>query len=139
MVTELQGCERGMKWANLEKRSTTTNKTDLPFTLGKPSTKSIDISTQCDCGTGNGAYKLCGCTLDLACKHVIQLAQYLDTLDFILGQKKCSCKTSNVLAMLKYPIKPPSCASLNNNKRKNIQAYKVALNEINTHYIYKIC
>jgi hypothetical protein len=56
-----------MKCAILENLSTTTKIESLPFfDLGKPKTKSIEISTQRSIGTGNGVYSPCGCTLDFA-------------------------------------------------------------------------
>jgi hypothetical protein len=47
-----------MKWAILENRSTTTKMLSLPFlALGNPKTKSIEISSQGEVGTGKGIYK----------------------------------------------------------------------------------
>ena len=57
-----------MKCAILENLSTTAKIESLPFLdLGKPKTKSIEISTQGALGTGRGVYNPCGNTLDLAC------------------------------------------------------------------------
>ena len=51
----------GIKYAILENLSTTTYMLLLPhIVLGSQSTKSIDMSIQGDCGTGNGVYNLCG-------------------------------------------------------------------------------
>ena len=47
----------GMKWAILENLSTTTNTTSLPrHVLGKPKTKSIEMSSHGATGTGKGMY-----------------------------------------------------------------------------------
>jgi hypothetical protein len=54
-VSAEYGCQRAMKWVYMEKRSTTDGMTDLPLTLGRPLTKSIDISDQTNIGTGRGA------------------------------------------------------------------------------------
>ena len=55
------GCPRGMKWAYLEKRSTTVKITLLPCTLGSASTKSIAMSAHTFDGTGRGCSKPAGC------------------------------------------------------------------------------
>lgn len=48
------GWERGIKCDNLESQSTTTKITHFPFELGRPSTKSIDISVHTCVGIKNG-------------------------------------------------------------------------------------
>jgi hypothetical protein len=49
-----------MKYAIFENLSTTTKMESLPhFDLGKPKTKSIEMSTYGSFGTGKGAYKPC--------------------------------------------------------------------------------
>ena len=64
-----------MTYVILENLSITTKIESLTlFDLGKPSTKSIDMSTQSFLGTGKGAYKLWGKTLDLAYLYVIHLS-----------------------------------------------------------------
>jgi hypothetical protein len=56
-----------MKCAILENLSTTTKIESLPFfDIGKPKTKSIEISTQGSVGTNNGVYSPCSSTLDFA-------------------------------------------------------------------------
>jgi hypothetical protein len=50
----------------LENVSTTTKIKSLPFfDLGKPKTKSIEISKQGLVGTSNGVYSSCGCKIHL--------------------------------------------------------------------------
>ena len=78
-----------MKCAILENLSTTTKIKSLPFLdLGKPKTKSIEISTQGALGIGRGVYNPCGKTLDLTYLQVTNLAQTLSTARFIFGPKK---------------------------------------------------
>ena len=78
-----------MKCAIFENLSTTIKIESLHFLdLGKPKTKSIEISTQGALGTGRGVYNPCGKTLDLAYLQVTHLAQTLSTSRFIFGQKK---------------------------------------------------
>ena len=51
-----------------------TNTESLPFFyLGKPNTKSIDMSTHGSLGIGRGVHKPWGKTLDLACLHARQV------------------------------------------------------------------
>ena len=66
--------------------STTTKTESLPFlNLGKPKTKSVEISTQDALGTSKGVYNSCGKILDLAWLQVMHLAQTLSTSRFIFG------------------------------------------------------
>jgi hypothetical protein len=46
-------------------------------------------------------------TLDLTCLHVMHLSQIFYKSLFMLGQEKCSCQTSKVLAIPKcrFPYK----------------------------------
>ncbi|WVZ58400.1 hypothetical protein U9M48_008677 [Paspalum notatum var. saurae] len=50
-----------MKCAYLENLSTTVRITDLPPTLGNPSTKSIEMSDHTEVGTGRGNKRPTGC------------------------------------------------------------------------------
>ena len=60
-----------MKCAMLEILSTTTKIEFLPrLDLGKPNTKSIEISIKDSLGIGSGVYKPWGCTQDFACLHM---------------------------------------------------------------------
>jgi hypothetical protein len=54
-----------MKWAYLEKRSTTVKMTDFPATLGSPSMKSIEISAHTWVGTSTGCNKPAGCIVSV--------------------------------------------------------------------------
>ena len=81
--------QQDMKCAIFENLSTTTKIETLPFlNLGKPKTKSIEISTQGALGMSRGVYNPCVKTLDLACLQVTHLAQTLSTSCFIFGKKK---------------------------------------------------
>ena len=51
---------KGMKWAALEKRSTTVQMQPLPSDSGSPVTKSIAIWDQGRCGTGSGLKRPAG-------------------------------------------------------------------------------
>jgi hypothetical protein len=63
-----------MKCTILENLSTTTKIESLPFfDLGKPKTKSNEISTQGSVGTSNDAYSPYSCTLDFAFLLAIHL------------------------------------------------------------------
>jgi hypothetical protein len=76
-----------MKCAILENLSTTTKIESLPFfDLGKPKTKSIEISTQGSVGTGNGVYSPCGCNLDFIFLQAMHCSQIRYTSFFIFGQ-----------------------------------------------------
>ena len=54
------GCAKGMKYAYLEKRSTTVSITLLPPTFGSASMKSMEMSSQTRDGTVKGCNKLTG-------------------------------------------------------------------------------
>ena len=54
-----------MKWAYLEKRSTTVRMTDLPPTLGSPSMKSIEMSAHTWDGTSRGCSSPAGCNVSV--------------------------------------------------------------------------
>jgi hypothetical protein len=58
--TAVYGCPNGMKWAYLEKRSTTVRMTDFPWTLGSPSMKSIEMSAHTWDGTSSGCSRPAG-------------------------------------------------------------------------------
>jgi hypothetical protein len=60
----------------LENLSTTTKINSLPFFyLGKPKTKSIEISKQGLVDTNNGVYSPCDCTLNLAFLQAMHCSQ----------------------------------------------------------------
>jgi hypothetical protein len=58
----VNGCLRGIKWANFENLSTTTKIELKPSDLGRPM-KSMVISCHVPWGTGNGCKRLAGCIL----------------------------------------------------------------------------
>jgi hypothetical protein len=54
------GWSRAMKWAYFKNQSTTVRMTELPSTLGKPSTKSSTMSRHTPVGTANGCKRQAG-------------------------------------------------------------------------------
>jgi len=76
-----------MKYAIFENLSTTTKMESLPhFDLGKPKTKSIEMSTYGSFGTGKGAYKPCDWVIDFAFLQVMHLSHIRCISFFILDQ-----------------------------------------------------
>lgn len=72
-----------MKWVILLKLSIITNMLSRLFlVLGNLNTKSINISTQEQLGTGKGVYNPWDCTLDLTYLWATQLEQILSTFFF---------------------------------------------------------
>jgi len=66
----------------------------------------MDMSTHGSLGTSKGIYNPCGKTLDLAFLHIMHLPHIRVTSLLFVGQKKCSCKISNVFLTPKCPINP---------------------------------
>ena len=67
------GWLRAMKCAYFEKRSTTVRMTDFPPTLGRPSTKSIEMSAHTWAGTSRGWSSPAGRCVDVLLRwHVGQ-------------------------------------------------------------------
>jgi hypothetical protein len=72
-VTIVYGCRRAIKWAYLEKRSTTVRTADFPPARGKPSTKSMEISAQTELGMSNACNNPAGCRCSvLLCWQTVQ-------------------------------------------------------------------
>ena len=89
-----------MKCANLENRSTTVKMTLLPWTLGKCSMKSIEMSDHTWVGTSSGCSKPAGCRASVLFRwHVVQDRTKLRTTVLSVSMTKSLRSCCNVFCV----------------------------------------
>ena len=102
----------GIKWAILEKQSTTTKIEFEPFCVrGNPKMKSMDKSSQGAFGIGSGMYNPVFWACHFAIWHVQQHLTNFSTSYLRWGQKYQASTNEMVLSRPMWPHKPPACSS----------------------------
>ena len=108
----LNGCFKATKWLYLEKRSTTTKMQLNPWEIGKPSTKSKDITCHAAEGVANGCNSLGYLTRSgLACWHVGQLWTKAVISFFMSGQVKSDWMRLMVVGASECPPTGELCSA----------------------------